>query len=292
MTHRFDRFGNLVRLYNPQRGVMAVRAESPGEWQGMNDPRFTAVGSFGCHLYRPPRDGESELWMHSRHVETLREAPWGVTGWYGDNPKCPTLVTLGERLPLLRVFRHWKIEPPIYRCEGRVEVLGSAAGWFIKEPKVGVGSFIDLADRLTVTDKDGKGLTGWLAKGVYGGPTYDITSLTDPQKRTAQITDKRRRRFVLRGPNGRVFVTLQDEFGKWRVRSDGREDPSAKGRGDDYCHCDKLRGSWELIRRPHVASVLDCAWNGGTGFSDCLCGYRALVPGETYRWWLRVRVGK
>ena len=286
MTHRFDRFGNLVELVRPGWREVVAATAPPTAWHGMNDPRFTAVGSFGCHLYRPPRDGETELWQHSRHVETLRGDSWGVVknGMHGD-------CALGESYPLLHVFREWTINPPIYKCEGSVRVLPAAAGWFIKEPKVGVGSFVDLANALTVMDKGGRGLKGWIAKGAGQGPRYDLTTLVDPQRRTAQITHPDRRRFLLRGPNGRVTVSLQTEFRSWKNRSRNRARVTLAD-GPVYCYANTLRESTELIRRPHSASLLETGWSAGTGFDDCPGCYRALVPGESYRWWLRLRVGK
>lgn len=277
-----DELQNVAHVYDQGRQRTLVHAADCGPWDGMSDPEHTAVGSFGFHLLKRVHDPQYET---ARHVETLRAGAWGVLH------EEDGAQYLGEDVPVMRVRRRWSFHPNSALCHGTVEILKGAEGYFIKEPKVGVGSLRGFNNWLIVRDKGSKALRGWIAnKTPYVPQKGYMLAFTNPQRKTAQITTPDRRSIVLKGSNGRVVVHLDSTLNKWLPYLNLAPRPLLREEPKPYCHCDNLRPSWEIIRRPgSVAMLAHDAGTGGAGFHDCLCAYRRPGVGMRFNWTLNIR---
>jgi hypothetical protein len=211
---------------------------------------------------------------------------------------------------LVTVRRDYEVRKSSVRCRTRIRVETAFRGWFVKEPKIVAHSLgPPVAGRpyttLDVFDAPGNRLL-----------RRDLTTLSDPNVKTQQIgQDGRWRCRFQAGDDTRDFNVVAEaanvatwdaeswEGGNggldlWAARSNGRE-PLERCE-DDEAYClqgpgGTLTRQWESARwrdpaRPQVG-VMFHGWEGGSGYPDCRCTYRAVVPGEVYEVRTRYSLG-
>jgi hypothetical protein len=282
----FSEFGFLSEVRDPEGRTRLRSPEHAGPWDGINDGKNGGAGAFGVHVI--------ELGA-TRHLDTChRPDDPGRDGWgfIMDTP----FVSQGRRIftgtgytPIggaaLRTRAEWRIDLSQARAtlDFRVELLRDL---WIKEPKLGVNGLLGIDSAYVLS-----------AEGVVLG-RHDLSGYSDPSRHTRQATNPLRRHVHLLGDrqgallrfggfNGHSLVG--PGWGDWRRLADSR--PGAHPVQAKYCHCDRLRDSWEMVRwgsRHSVTGVMFHGWTGGAGQHDCLCAYRRLDRGMRARLQLRI----
>jgi hypothetical protein len=264
----------------------------------INDPRFGGLGAFGWHHARA---GWGAWDIHGR-LDAARNDGFGVARAYVvERPSIAGDGTgrVGVRVefrdgwqdPVLAVTYRYLVEPRIVICvieaEQRWQQDGSGQA-FVKEPKLVTA--VAPAYRLV----DVYGSAGALLRRV------DLGNLSEPWTQTAQIGAHGREGIAFLGSAPLTLtVTMQAWNGKevlpwygtgvgfdgWAQAAQGR--PAYSDRGARYCLGDagRLRRRWEVAARTDdpALSCLFHAWEGGSGFSDCMDASRAFgPPGEAW----------
>jgi hypothetical protein len=211
---------------------------------------------------------------------------------------------------LVTVLRDYELRNSSLRCRTRVRVEAAFAGWFAKEPKLVAHSIgPPIAEKpythVEVFDALGNTLL-----------QRDLRTLPDPTVKTLQIGHDGRWRCRFRVEDEAWDLNVVAEaagleawdaeyweganggLDLWAVRSNGREPLELCEADEAYC----LQGlgrtltrQWECARwtdgaRPQVGVMLH-GWEGGSGYPDCRCTYRAGVPGEAYEVRTRYSLG-
>lgn len=231
--------------------------------------------------------------------------------------------TYAYPLPIFRVRRDYRIDASSVKCATTVTMLWNGIGpaLFIKEPKIVAHSLGSTDSRspqyryLEVFERNGKRLRN-----------FDLWKLPDPAVSTRQIRSKDRYRLrfsdTKRNHSFNIIMATTDGvsvmpwmyapygFDQWAQNMNQRERfvEHCNGR---YCLqgppknipeaealTATLSRNWEATRwasgkagsppdpdRPQVG-VICPAWQGGTGYPDCLCASRAMEPyGTSYTVW-------
>lgn len=226
-------------------------------------------------------------------------------------------------LPILRVRRNYQIDVSSVKCATRVTMMwdGNDFPLFIKEPKIVAHSLGGADSRspqyryLEVFAQDGKRIR-----------KYDLWQLPDPTVKTLQLrmgdrfrlrfSDTRRSQFfnvIGATTDGNSVIPWKYAsygFDQWAQNMNERErfvaecnsryclqGPSKRFSPEDAPE-PTLSRNWEATRwasgkagsppdpeRPQVG-VMFHAWEGGTGYPDCLCASRAMeLAGTSYTVW-------
>ena len=284
---RLERRGGLPPLVDDFR--------APGT---INDPRFGGLGAFGWHHARAGRG----VWDIDGRLDASRNEGFGVARAYVVDP--PSLTadgtgSVGVRVefrdgwqdPVMVVTYRYLVEPQLVMCHVEVEQRWQEDGQgqaFVKEPKLVAA----VAPAYPMVDVYGSG--NELLRRI------DISNLSEPTIQTAQIGahDRQAIAFVGAVPL-RLTVTMHawngDQVVPWYGSGAGfdgwaetaQRRPAYSELGASYC----LGAVGGLRRRWEVAAGLDdpalsClfhAWEGGSGFTDCMDASRAFGPaGETW----------
>lgn len=279
-------------------GKALVGAASTGEWDGMADPRHGGIGAFGVHIARPPFPEKGREFERARHVENLREGNWGVirsdTVRDGDFFRAETELGDEIRRPLINVKIRWRFRGPVSTAIFDVTTLDAIRGLYAKEPKIGVSALVGRGTKFVVRDSKRRLIR-----------ERAFVNMSDPRKKTLQITEDNRRHVAITGTWGTAHITggglpltslgvfgaEDSRYGLAKWRREAADAPKISSRDSDkaYCWCGKLRASWEVIAWPDRTGILMHGWTGGVGFHDCVCAYRLVRPGLRFRYYLRVR---
>jgi len=211
---------------------------------------------------------------------------------------------------LVTVLREYEVRRSSLRCRTRIRLESAAAGWFVKEPKLVAHSIGPPPGGPPYTHLE---VLDYLGKQLL---RRDLTTLPNPTVKTQQIGQDARWRCRFQTPEHQWDMNVVAEaasvdtwdaerweganggFDLWAVRSNTREplEPCQ----DDEAYCLQgpgrtLTRQWESTRwkdpgRPQVG-VMFHGWEGGTGYPDCRCTYRAAVAGEVYEVRLRYSLG-
>jgi hypothetical protein len=295
----------------------------------LNDPISGGLGAFGVAVALRnewfPRQPYNYCWDVTERMDGQPGAPrphvqgFGVLEFevtqsprpLGDHVHLACATRLGAHgLHLITVRRDYEVRQTSVRCRTRIRVEAAAAGWFVKEPKLVAHSLgPPIADlrytHVEVLDPLGNRLL-----------RRDLTTLPDPTVKTQQIGQDGRWRcrfqaavdtwdfhVVAEAANVESWDAEQWEGSNggldlWAVRSNGRQPLEPCEDSEAYC----LQGpgrtltrQWECARwrdpaRPQVGVMLH-GWEGGSGYPDCRCTYRAAVPGELYEIRTRYSLG-
>jgi hypothetical protein len=264
----------------------------------MNDPRFGGLGGFGWHHARA---GQGAWDIHGR-LDAGRNGGFGVARAsvvegpaVGADGSGSVAVRVefrdGWQDPVMAVTYRYLVEPRVVICVIEAEQRWQEDGRgeaFVKEPKL----VSAVAPAYRLVDVYGRG--GELLRRI------ELGRLSEPWKGTAQIGASGREgvSFVGAEPLG-LEVTMQawdgrkalpwygsrSGFDGWAEAAQQRSAYSDQGAG--YClgRSGQLRRRWEVAARSDdpALSCLFHAWEGGSGFSDCLDASRAFGPaGETW----------
>jgi hypothetical protein len=211
---------------------------------------------------------------------------------------------------LLTVLRDYEVRQSSIRCRTRIRSEPASAGWFVKEPKLVAHSIGPPSDgppytQLDVLDGEGNRLL-----------RRDLTTLPDPNVKTQQIGQDGRWRCRFQSADTTLNMNVVAEAGNpqtwdgetweganggldlWAVRSNAREPLEPCEPDEDFClqgPGKTLTRQWESTRwtdpaRPQVGVLLH-GWEGGTGYPDCRCTYRAALPGDVYEVRTRYSLG-
>lgn len=285
--YRISNGGHISQVTAPN-GTLLV--DDPAGDGTINDPAHGGLGAFGLHIAKP---GAGPLTDRVWHVDTRHRDPRAgfvcrpfALSSSDQQRKVRVAVSLfagwasGQR-PVLSLDYRWRLGPGKVAVTVTVTVLPAAEGLAVKEPKLTFGSLLATSTFVTVRDRGGRRLRRrWL--GWY----------TDPRRRTLQLEHGARRSVVLSGLRGRVVLDAHAADGglpleAWRQQAQTQTATFMDGAEKRYCHCERLRGSWELARwsgTPTRAAVMLHAWTGGTGAYDCACAFRPFPPaGTTHR---------
>jgi len=282
---RLERRGGLPPLVDDFR--------EPGT---INDPRFGGLGAFGWHHARTGRG----LWDIHGRLDAGRNGGFGVArssvvaapsvGADGIG-KAAIRVEFrdGWQDPVMAVTYSYGVEPRTITCVVDVVQCWHEDGngqAFVKEPKL-VGAVAPAYEMVDVY-----GNTGELLRRI------DVWRLSEPWLETAQVAARDRSRVAFSGASP-LTVTMQAwdgsralpwygsgcGFDGWAQAAQRR--PSYAELSAPYCLAGggRLRRRWEVAARTNdpALSCLFHAWEGGSGFSNCLDASRAFGPaGETW----------
>jgi hypothetical protein len=284
---RLDRRDGLPPLVDDFR--------APGS---INDPRFGGLGAFGWHHAR----AGGGVWdLHGR-LDAARNGGFGVARAYVVEP--PALAADGMGSAGVRVeFRDGWQDPVMavtyrYLVGSRIVICLVAAEqcWqedghgqaFVKEPKL-VTAVAPAYPLVDVYRSGGEVLR-----------RIELGNLSEPWLETAQIGEPEREGVAFVGAASVTLnVTMQGWDGErprpWYGSSVGfdgwaqaaQDRPSYAQLGAPYClgGAGGLRRRWEVAARTDdpALSCLFHAWEGGSGFTDCMDASRAFGPsGETW----------
>jgi hypothetical protein len=259
--------------------VVQDRAPSGEESLHINDPRFGGIGCFGVHIARRNEFFPSRLDLFTWDLTERMSAP--DHGGYGVSESTADTVFLsdGESFPrpLLAVRRETEEAGEGFRMRVTVEVLwdGSGNRLYFKEPKLVAHGmrgyrFIECRD----------------ANGQSLGPRHDFKLLADPTRHTIQF--RRPERATVRLTGASPPVTLAFDRSGWDAWANDADPTEPLADGKPYClqgpPTGRLSRAWESAHWPgkNAAGVMFHAWEGGTGYSDCLSAFRPAVPGARY----------
>ena len=285
--------GRLERPYGLPPLVDDFRA--PGT---VNDPRFGGLGAFGWHHARAGRG----VWdLHGR-LDASRNGGFGVARTAVVEPAsvgADGTARLGLRVefrdgwqdPVLAVTYRYLVAPRIVICVVDVEQCWRDDGngqAFVKEPKLVAA----VAPAYPLVDVYASG--GGVLRRI------DVGNLSEPWLQTAQIAAAAREgvAFVGTAPQD-LRVTMQSwngdravpwsgsrhGFDGWAQAAQSRTAFSDLGSGYCLAGTRRLRRRWEVAARRDdpALSCLFHAWEGGSGYADCMDASRAFGPaGETW----------
>jgi hypothetical protein len=259
-------------------GPVVVRDPAPkGEVSlHINDPRFGGLGCFGVHIARRneffPDGLVNFTWDLTERMNAAERGGYGVCGRDGNT----VLLSDGESYPapILAVTRDVEVLHDGVRMTVTVEVKWNGSGnqLFFKEPKI-VAHGLRGYQFIQCRGSDGQPL----------GPRRDLAKLAKPSVHTIQFRQLRRADVRLTG--SRPPVTLTFDKSGWDAWADAADAAEPLGGGAPYClqgpPAGHLSRAWESAHWPGVdaAGVMFHAWEGGTGYMDCLCAFRPAVPG-------------
>lgn len=169
---------------------------------------------------------------------------------------------------------------------------------YVKEPKVTVGIAAHY-DKLTVSAGNGDLLTSVL-----------LPNLTDPAKATRQLPQDLRHTLTFTGDSPSLSVVAAGAVRQyqprqvWENASCGFDrwaqiantQTPLKPISASYCRQggnNTLSRKWEVAKRsssPKVQVMLH-AWEGGTGYPDCLDCFLRWLPGQSFTAYVSARVG-
>jgi hypothetical protein len=286
----------------------------------INEPRAGGLGCFGIHAARA--NGEADVYNRTWDVTGRRNDTLGIKSSSvivppylsadGLSIRASFGVVLGDGYGELVKLRY------DYLCEASclkqwvtAETLynGALPSAFVKEPKIVCGIGPTTANGIVYTKAD-----VFDSASVAVRPQIDLPSIGDPTVNTVQLGQNARVRVRLRAGTSDYFnvvaeantamtydpVTLKvTNYGtrsvwegstvgldKWAQASNGRT--VFENTGGAYClqgPGSTLTRQWEIARRPAEpeCGIMFHAWEGGSGYPDCLKCYRAYGPvGEKY----------
>jgi hypothetical protein len=262
-------------------GALVVRDPPPADEPSLhiNDPRFGGVGCFGVHIARQneffPHDLPNFTWDLTERMSAPDHGGYGVCGQTADT----VLLSDGESSPkpILAVTHDLEQLTAGVRVRVTVEVAWDGTGrpLYFKEPKL-VAHGLHGYRFLQCRDAAAQPL----------GPRHDLAALPKPDKHTLQLRHAERADVRLTGSAPPVTLTF-DRSG-WEQWADQADAGAPLGEGKPYClqgpPAGHLSRAWEAAHWPDVdvAGVMFHAWEGGTGYMDCLCSFRPAVPGASY----------
>jgi hypothetical protein len=295
----------------------------------LNDPVSGGLGAFAVAVALRnewfPREPYNYCWDITERMNGQPAAPppnvqgFGVLGFavtrgprrLADRVHLACATRLGAHgVHLLTVLRDYEVRRTSLRCRTRIRVEEAAAGWFVKEPKLVAHSIGPPTAAPPYTHVDVFDPLGNLLL------RRDLTTLPDPAVGTQQIGHDGRWRcrfgaedegwnfnLVAEAANvetwdAEPWESANGGLDLWAARSNARERLEPCEADEAYC----LQGpgrtltrQWECARwrdpaRPQVGIMLH-GWEGGTGYPDCRCTYRAAAPGEVYEVRTRYSLG-
>ena len=246
--------------------------------QHINDPRFGGFGCFGVHVARRneffPDLGRvyDWTWDITERMNAKDNGGFGVTASYGTDKEWTTLLSDGES-PIIAIKRVYDIRPHSFSMNVAVRVVwdGSGNPLYFKEPKLVCHS-----------------LHGYRYLWV-GNKKHDLMILPKPSVRTLQIRDPKHLTVKFTGTRPPITVVLQGSgWNDWRKQADESEPLVSMTHGQRYCQqgppSGHLTSAWEAAHWPTLdaAGIMFHAWEGGSGYSDCLSCFRPAIPNSRY----------
>lgn len=260
----------------------------------INDPRFGGIGCFGVHTARrnqffpDPARVYDWTWDVTERMVAAENGGYGITSSFQENAATwVTLLSDGESHPepIVRVERRYTTTKRTLTMKVTVLVAwdGTGSPLYFKEPKLVAHSlrgyrFLQLLD----------------AKGGSLGPRRDLEQLAKPSVHTLQFRQPERAGFRFTG--SKPPITVEFDRKGWDQWADEADKGEPLGDGAAYClqgpPFGKLTRAWESAHWPGTSTggVMFHAWEGGTGYPDCLCAFRPAVPGGRYSVSLKVEV--
>ncbi len=289
--------GRFVKLVSKSGHVLLADPAPTGrESYHINDPRFGGGGCFGVHVARRSLafargDLPNSTWDVTERMPAANNGGFGLLRSESSGFTTQTWLSDGESYPdpILSVTRKFTPKNGSAIISVSVEVLWKGAGspLFFKEPKL-VWHSLRGFTFLYVLDDQGR---------ILG--VRDLTKLPAPSKHTYQLRYPERAAVQFEKRSWGKYPRLTVKFARsgWDEWAD-EADASEPLVGDCAPYClqgppaGKLSRAWESAHWPgkDAAGVMFHAWEGGSGYMDCLCAFRPAVPGSRYEVGLEVVV--